>query len=62
MILENLDFVKNADAEVGAAVALELERQQDGIELIASENFVSEAVMAAMASPFTNKYAEGYPG
>ncbi|MBE6654763.1 MAG: serine hydroxymethyltransferase [Ruminococcaceae bacterium] len=62
MILENLEFVKNADAEVGAAVALELERQQDGIELIASENFVSEAVMAAMASPFTNKYAEGYPG
>ena len=62
MILENLEFVKNADAEVGTAVALELERQQDGIELIASENFVSEAVMAAMASPFTNKYAEGYPG
>ena len=62
MILENLDFLKKADAEIGDAVALELERQQDGIELIASENFVSEAVMAAMASPLTNKYAEGYPG
>ncbi len=62
MILENLDFLKNADAEVGEAVELELKRQQDGIELIASENFVSEAVMAAMASPLTNKYAEGYPG
>ena len=62
MVLENLNFLKNADEEIGAAVALELERQQDGIELIASENFVSEAVMAAMASPLTNKYAEGYPG
>ncbi len=62
MVLENLNFLKNADEEIGDAVALELERQQDGIELIASENFVSEAVMAAMASPLTNKYAEGYPG
>ena len=62
MVLENLNFLKNADEEIGSAVALELERQQDGIELIASENFVSEAVMAAMASPLTNKYAEGYPG
>ena len=62
MVLENLNFLRNADEEIGAAVALELERQQDGIELIASENFVSEAVMAAMASPLTNKYAEGYPG
>ena len=62
MIYENIDFLTKADAEVGEYVAKELERQQEGIELIASENCVSEAVMAAMASPLTNKYAEGYPG
>ena len=62
MIYENIDFLTAADPEVGEYVAKELERQQEGIELIASENCVSEAVMAAMASPLTNKYAEGYPG
>ena len=62
MILENIEFLKKADPEVGDAVMKELVRQQDGIELIASENCVSEAVMCAMASPLTNKYAEGYPG
>ena len=50
------------DPEIGAVVADELERQRDGLELIASENVVSEAVMLAMGSPLTNKYEEGYPG
>ncbi len=50
------------DPEVMEAIRLECGRQEDHIELIASENFVSEAVMAAMGSPLTNKYAEGYPG
>ncbi len=50
------------DAEIGAIVAEELGRQRQGLELIASENVVSEAVMLAMGSPLTNKYAEGYPG
>ncbi len=51
-----------ADPEIAAAVARELERQQDGIELIASENIVSRAVLEAQGSVLTNKYAEGYPG
>ncbi len=50
------------DPEIGAVVADELKRQRDELELIASENVVSEAVMLAMGSPLTNKYAEGYPG
>ena len=50
------------DPEIGAVVSDELERQRNGLELIASENVVSEAVMLAMGSPLTNKYAEGYPG
>lgn len=54
--------VKSYDAEVASAMNLELERQRSHIELIASENLVSKAVMAAMGSPLTNKYAEGYPG
>ncbi len=62
MIHENIAYLLDADPEIGAAVQDELVRQQDGIELIASENFVSPAVMAAMGSPLTNKYAEGYPG
>ena len=62
MIHENIAYLLNADPEIGAAIKDELIRQQDGIELIASENFVSPAVMAAMGSPMTNKYAEGYPG
>ena len=56
------DIVKKTDPEVAAAIEAELSRQQNKIELIASENFVSEAVMQAMGSPLTNKYAEGYPG
>lgn len=54
--------VKNADAEVAAAIMQENDRQQSHLELIASENIVSKAVMAAMGSQLTNKYAEGYPG
>lgn len=57
-----MNHVKSTDAEVFAAIQDEQKRQQDNIELIASENFVSEAVMDAMGSVLTNKYAEGYPG
>ena len=60
--MRNIDYVKKFDPEVGAAMDSELERQQGNIELIASENIVSEAVMAAMGTILTNKYAEGYPG
>lgn len=59
--LDTIDFVKKFDSEVADAMALELSRQRDNIELIASENYVSPAVMAAMGSVLTNKYAEGYP-
>ena len=62
MVLEYMDFVSRHDPEVGAAIRAEYERQQGNIELIASENIVSEAVLAAMGSVLTNKYAEGYPG
>ena len=58
----SLDEVKAADAEVAAAIEGEMARQNSHIELIASENWVSKAVMAAMGSPLTNKYAEGYSG
>ena len=58
----DLKTVASVDAELAAAMADELQRQRDHIELIASENFVSPAVMAAMGSHLTNKYAEGYPG
>jgi len=54
--------IKNADPELYASIAKELERQETGLELIASENYVSAAVMAAQGSVLTNKYAEGYPG
>ncbi|MBR1849523.1 MAG: serine hydroxymethyltransferase [Lachnospiraceae bacterium] len=54
--------VKKTDPEIAAAIEKEMERQNSHIELIASENWVSKAVMAAMGSPLTNKYAEGYPG
>ena len=54
--------VSGFDPEVAAAMTAEINRQNDNIELIASENIVSKAVMAAMGSPLTNKYAEGYPG
>ena len=62
MILEYMDFVSQFDPEVGAAIRAEYQRQSDNIELIASENIVSEAVLAAAGSVLTNKYAEGYPG
>ncbi|SDO54571.1 serine hydroxymethyltransferase [Alkalicoccus daliensis] len=58
---QTLSNVRAQDAEVFAAMDLELKRQQDNIELIASENFVSQAVMEAQGSVLTNKYAEGYP-
>ena len=56
-----LNVIRSADPAVAAAIDAELERQRTHIELIASENFVSPAVMAAMGSCLTNKYAEGYP-
>ena len=58
----SLEEVMRVDAETAKAMNRELGRQRSHIELIASENFVSKAVMAAMGSPLTNKYAEGYPG
>ena len=58
----DLKEVHRIDPEVAEAMDQELKRQQDHIELIASENFVSPAVMDAMGSHLTNKYAEGYPG
>ena len=58
----SLDEVRNVDPEIAEAIVAEQERQNSHIELIASENWVSKAVMAAMGSPLTNKYAEGYPG
>ena len=57
-----MELIRKADPELAAAMELELNRQRTHIELIASENFVSPAVMAAMGSCLTNKYAEGYPG
>ena len=62
MVLEMMDFLSGQDPELGAAVQAEFQRQRDNIELIASENIVSEAVLAAAGSVLTNKYAEGYPG
>jgi len=59
--MNNQEIIKNADVEVAAVIADEWKRQNSHIELIASENWVSEAVMAAMGSVLTNKYAEGYP-
>ena len=57
-----LELIRQADPEVAEAIGLELNRQRTHVELIASENFVSPAVMAAMGTCLTNKYAEGYPG
>lgn len=62
MVLENMGFVEQLDPEVGAAIRQEYVRQQHNIELIASENIVTPAVMAAMGTVLTNKYAEGYSG
>ena len=62
MVQEMIDFLSTKDPEVAATVAAELARQRRNIELIASENIVSEAVLVAMGTVLTNKYAEGYPG
>ena len=62
MVNDIMDFIAKHDPVAGDAIRLEYGRQKDNIELIASENIVSEAVMAAMATVLTNKYAEGYPG
>lgn len=58
----DFDEIMTTDPEIADAIKAEMERQNSHIELIASENWVSKAVMAAMGSPLTNKYAEGYPG
>ncbi|MEG0442345.1 MAG: serine hydroxymethyltransferase, partial [Oscillospiraceae bacterium] len=62
MLKETMAFLAEQDPEVGVAVQAEYDRQIRNIELIASENFVSEAVLAAAGTTLTNKYAEGYPG
>lgn len=62
IVKETMEFVKSKDEEIGVALEREYQRQKDNIELIASENIVSEAVMMAMGSVATNKYAEGYSG
>ena len=62
MVEEQIKFLKQYDSDVADAITAELGRQRRNIELIASENFVSEAVLAAMGTVLTNKYAEGYPG
>ena len=62
MVEKNMEFICSMDPEVGGMIQKEYQRQQDGIELIASENVASPAVMAAMGTVLTNKYAEGYPG
>ena len=62
MRMYDFDEIMATDPEIAGAIKDEMERQNSHIELIASENWVSKAVMAAMGSPLTNKYAEGYPG
>ena len=62
MVKDVIEFLTQQDPEVGNAVRAEYDRQRRNIELIASENFVSEAVLAAASTVLTNKYAEGYPG
>ena len=62
MVKDIMEFITAHDPEVGAAIRAEYDRQRRNIELIASENFVSEAVLAAAGTVLTNKYAEGYPG
>ncbi len=58
----SFEFIQKVDPEVAQLIEREVRRQEEGLELIASENFVSPAVLQAMGSPLTNKYAEGYPG
>ena len=60
--IDSIGFVSQYDPEIAAMMGRELTRQQDGLELIASENLASPAVIAAMGSILTNKYAEGLPG
>ncbi len=62
MVQQSMDYIRQYDPEIGEIMAKELGRQRRNLELIASENIVSEAVLAAMGSVLTNKYAEGYPG
>ena len=62
MINENISIVEQKDPMIARVLSLELKRQQNNLELIASENLVSPEVMATMGSVLTNKYAEGYPG
>ena len=62
MLRESMDFISRYDPEVGASIREEFARECRNIELIASENIVSEAVMMTMGTCLTNKYAEGYPG
>ena len=57
-----MNYIERQDPEVWAAIAGEIDRQRNGLEMIASENYTSPAVMQAMGSVLTNKYAEGYPG
>src|SRR4249919_1092973 len=57
-----MNFIQQNDPDVWSAIANEIERQADGLEMIASENYTSPAVMQAAGSVLTNKYAEGYPG
>ncbi len=57
-----MNFIEHDDPDVWAAIDAEAHRQQDGLEMIASENYVSPAIMQAVGSVLTNKYAEGYPG
>ena len=61
-LVDTIGFLKGIDPDVADAMDKELARQKRNLELIASENIVSPAVMAAMGSVLTNKYAEGYPG
>ena len=62
MMHQTMDYISNYDPEVGASIKEEFARERRNIELIASENIVSEAVMLTMGTCLTNQYAEGYPG
>src|SRR5215213_3303349 len=57
-----MNFIEDEDPAIWSAIAAEIERQQDGLETVASENYTSPAVLQAVGSVLTNKYAEGYPG